>query len=151
VLVAVPPLVPDVALLHAPIGDRFGNLHLEQPYVLDERFAGASRMVVVTVDRLVSTDEVREVGVTIPGHLVAAVAEVPFGAHPSSCYPHHAYDRRHLSEYLDAATDPDAVARYLDDWVLPGEDAYRRRLGDDRLRALKGWSQSTDAWQELFR
>ena len=38
-LVAVPPLRPDVALLHAPIGDARGNLHLDQPYVLDERFA----------------------------------------------------------------------------------------------------------------
>ena len=43
-LVAVPALRPDVALLHAPAGDRYGNLHLEQPYVLDERFASASRL-----------------------------------------------------------------------------------------------------------
>ena len=42
-LVVVPPLAPDVALLHAPIGDAAGNLHLDQPYVLDERFAHASR------------------------------------------------------------------------------------------------------------
>ena len=41
-LIAVPALRPDVALLHAPSGDRYGNLHLEQPYVLDERFASAS-------------------------------------------------------------------------------------------------------------
>ena len=43
-LVAVPALRPDVALLHAPAGDRYGNLHLEQPYVLDERFASAARL-----------------------------------------------------------------------------------------------------------
>ncbi len=102
-LVAVPPLRPDVALLHAPSGDRYGNLHLEQPYVLDERFASASRMVVATVDELVSTEQVTATGVTIPGHLVAAVAHVPFGAHPSSCYPRYAYDRRHLREYVAAA------------------------------------------------
>ena len=53
-----PALRPDVALLHAPAGDRYGNLHLEQPYVLDERFASASRLVVATVDEVVSTEEV---------------------------------------------------------------------------------------------
>jgi glutaconate CoA-transferase subunit A len=151
VLVAVPPLVPDVALLHAPLGDQRGNLHLEQPYVLDERFAGASRMVVATVDRLASSDEVAAAGVTVPGHLVAAVAEVPFGAHPSSCYPHHAYDRRHLADYLAAAADPESLRRYLDEWVMVGEDAYRHRLGEARLQTLQSWSQSPLAWQELFR
>jgi len=65
-LVAVPPLRPDVALLHAPIGDARGNLALDHPYVLDERFAAASAMVVATVDRLVSTEEVAAAGVVIP-------------------------------------------------------------------------------------
>ena len=102
-LVVVPPLRPDVALLHAPIGDARGNLHLDQPYVLDARFAAASRMVVATVDRLVSTEEVAAAGVTIPAHTVAAVVEAPFGAHPSSCYPGYAYDRPHLAAYLEAA------------------------------------------------
>src|SRR5207237_1186390 len=63
-LVAVPPLRPDVTLLHAPLGDRRGNLHLDQPYVLDERFATASRHVVATVDRVASTDEVAAAGIT---------------------------------------------------------------------------------------
>jgi acyl CoA:acetate/3-ketoacid CoA transferase alpha subunit len=69
-LVAVPALRPDVALLHAPSGDRYGNLHLEQPYVLDERFASASRLVIATVDELVSTEEVARSGIVIPAHLV---------------------------------------------------------------------------------
>src|SRR5215211_3358499 len=92
-LVVVPPLRPDVALIHAPLGDRHGNLHLDQPYVLDERFAAASRQVVATVERIASTEEVVAAGVTIPSHLVAAVAAVPYGAHPTSCYPGYAYDR----------------------------------------------------------
>jgi glutaconate CoA-transferase subunit A len=148
-LVAVPALRPDVALLHAPAGDRYGNLHLEQPYVLDERFAGASRMVIATVDELVSTEEVAASGVTIPAHLVAAVAEVPYGAHPSSCYPRYAYDRSHLREYLAAAQSGD-LEKYLAAYVYGGEDSYRMTIGADRLGALAGWSQSTTAWQEMF-
>lgn len=148
-LVAVPPLAPDVALIHAPMGDRHGNLHLDQPYVLDERFAAASAMVVATVDQMVSTEEVAAAGVTIPAHAVAAVAEVPFGAHPSSCYPGYAYDRVHLATYIKAASAGGAdLEGYLDRYVHAGEAAYRLAVDPERL---VGWSISTDAWKELFR
>jgi glutaconate CoA-transferase subunit A len=154
ILVVVPPLRPDVALIHAPLGDRRGNLHLDQPYVLDERFAAASRNVVATVERIASASEVAEAGVTIPGHLVTAVAEVPYGAHPSSCYPRYAYDRPHLAQYVQAATAGEAdLAAYLDRYVTgtPTEEAYRKVIGEERLAAIGNWSASTDAWKELFR
>jgi glutaconate CoA-transferase subunit A len=151
-LVAVPALRPAVALLHAPAGDRYGNLHLEQPYVLDERFAAASQLVIATVDELVGTDEVVAAGVTIPGHLVAAVVEAPFGAHPTSCYPRYAYDRDHLREYVSAAqSGPDGLEKYLATYVNGSEESYRAAVSTDRLAALTTWSQSTAAWQELFR
>jgi glutaconate CoA-transferase subunit A len=148
-LVALPALTPDVALIHAPIGDRHGNLHLDQPYVLDERFAHASRMVVATVDRLVTTDEVAAAGVVIPAHCVAAVVEAPFGAHPSSSYPEYSYDRPHLAAYIAAAgAGGSALAGYLHRYVNAGEDAYRDLIDTDRLTS---WSASDARWQELFR
>ena len=150
-LVAVPARRPDVALLHAPAGDRSGTLHLEQPYVLDERFASASRLVIATVDELVSTEEVVLAGVTIPAHLVAAVAEVPYGAHPSSCYPRYAYDRGHLRDYLAAAeSGPGGLEKYLATYVQGSEEDYRDAVGPDRLGVLAGWSQSVTEWQEIF-
>jgi glutaconate CoA-transferase subunit A len=152
-LVAVPALRPDVALLHAPVGDRYGNLHLEQPYVLDERFASASRAVIATVDELVSPDEVAAAGIVIPAHLVTAVTEVPYGAHPSSCYPRYAYDRDHLREYVAAVqAGPDGAAKYLAAYVRgTGSEAdYRAVIGAERLSVLATWSESTAAWKELF-
>ena len=134
-LVAVPALRPDVALLHAPSGDRYGNLHLEQPYVLDERFASASRMVIATVDELVSPEEVAAAGITVPGHLVAAVAEVPFGAHPPS-YPRYAYDRAHLREYVSAAQAGPMTSTST--W-RPTSRAPRRTTG--RRSARSGWTR----------
>jgi glutaconate CoA-transferase subunit A len=153
ILVAVPPLRPDVALIHAPIGDRRGNLHLDQPYVLDERFAGASRNVVATVERVVSTEEVVAAGVTIPAHLVSSLTEVPFGAHPTSCYPDYAYDRWHIAEYVRCATaGGEELAGYQDTFVkgAPTEESYRKLIGEDRLAALGLWSNSTETWKELF-
>lgn len=154
VLVAVPALRPDVALLHAPLGDRYGNLHLEQPYVLDERFACASSRVVVTVERLASTDEVVAAGVTIAAHMVAAVVEAPFGAHPTSCYPNYAYDRQHLATYTRAAqSGGEDLAGYLKTYVygVASEKEYQGLVGSDRLDQLSTWSESTEHWKGLFQ
>jgi glutaconate CoA-transferase subunit A len=153
-LVAVPPLRPDVALLHAPLGDRHGNLHLDRPYVLDERFAAAALDVVATVERIATTEEVVAAGVTVPAHLVSAIAEVPYGAHPSSCYPGYAYDRSHLAEYVRAATAGDTeLAGYLDRYVTgtADEETYRKVVGEERLARLRRWSISIEEWKELFR
>ena len=110
--------------------------------------------MVATVERVASTEEVAAAGVTIPAHLVHAVAEVPFGAHPSSsCYPDYAYDRPHLAEYVRAATaGGDELAAYLERYVTgtASEQAYRAAVGADRLAGLRRWSDSTAAWQELF-
>jgi glutaconate CoA-transferase subunit A len=105
------------------------------------------------VDRIASTEEVAEAGVTIPAHLVTAVAEVPYGAHPSSCYPGYAYDRPHLAEYVRRAAAGGAdLAGYLDRYVTgtPSEEAYRKVVGEERLARLGRWSTSTGAWKELF-
>lgn len=151
VLVVVPPLQPDVALLHAPFGDSRGNLVMEQPYVLDEHFASASKSVVATVDRIVSTEELTERGITVPAHLVQAVAEVPCGAHPASSYPHYAYDRDAMGAYITAARTEESLAAYLQEWVRATDEAgYRERVGAASLDRLTTWSDSVEAWKELF-
>jgi glutaconate CoA-transferase subunit A len=150
-LMAVPALRPDVALIHASMGDASGNLHFEQPYVLDERFAMASRAVVATVERLVSTEEVSLAGITIPGHLVAAVVEVPFGAHPSSCYPEYGYDRLHIAEWVAAAQTATGADEYLARHVRSIEESeYRELIGGARLEQLTRWAVSESEWEGLF-
>ena len=149
--VAVPPLAPDVALIHAPLGDRSGNLHMEKPYVLDEHFALASGMVIATVDRIAPTEEVAEAGIVIPFYRVAAVAEVPYGAHPTSCYPGYAYDRRHIATWVAAAKTASGAEEYLRTFVTGADEkGYRDLIGRNRLRRLGDYASSVDAWMELF-
>jgi glutaconate CoA-transferase subunit A len=101
---------------------------------------------------VVSTEEVIHAGVTIPAHLVAAVAAVPYGAHPSSCYPNYAYDREHLAEYVQAAqSGGDDLAKYLQQYVFDvDERGYRELIGQRRLDALAGYNVSTASWKEVF-
>ncbi len=149
-LVAVPALAPDVALIHGICADRRGNVHLRRPFVLDERFAHASKRVVVTVERLADTDHVAAEGVVLPSFLVDAVVEMPLGAHPTSCYPQYAYDHVHLREWVEAARSEEGVAAYLARFVTGGgEPAYLDAVGSEQLAGLHDWHESTARWMEL--
>jgi glutaconate CoA-transferase subunit A len=149
-LVAVPALAPDVALIHGLSADRRGNVHLQRPLVLDERFAHAAKRVVVTVEGFADSDTVGQAGIVLPSFLVDAVVEAPLGAHPTSCYPHYTYDRAHLREWVSAAADDAGVAEYLARYVSAGgEAAYQEAVGGERLASLAGWGSSTQRWMEL--
>ena len=127
-----------------------GETLVAVPALRPDVLAAVSALVAAVVE-LVSTDDVVASGVTIPAHLVAAVAEAPFGAHPSSCYPRYAYDRGHLREYVSAAQSGQAdLDKYLATYVNGSEESYRAAVGAGRLAALTTWSQSATAWQELF-
>lgn len=154
----VAPLVPDVALLHAAVSDRHGNLALSEPLLEGVWGAWAARRgVVATVETIV--DDLEGLGhrVRIPAHRVLAVAEAPFGAHPGGCYapglPVVGYGED-IPFWIDAAQaargDFDAWAR---EHVLgpPDHASYLQRLGDDRLIGLRlladpeSWRQDAEA------
>ena len=91
-------------------------------------------------------------GVVLPSFLVDAVVEAPFGAHPTSCYPHYAYDRAHLREWVQAARSEDGVAGYLDRYVTGTPAASRatsRRSATSGWPGSREWQDSTERWMEL--
>jgi glutaconate CoA-transferase subunit A len=156
-LLLVPALAPDVAILHAQYGDAHGNLCIEGPPVADILFAKASRTVIASVEQIVPTSRLVELGgITIPHFYVTAVAEVPFGAHPTACYPFYAYDRPHTRLY-DAAARGGAerfAAEYLKPFVedCADHETYCRAIGgEETRRRLASWSESTEAWLALYR
>ncbi|MEC4749536.1 CoA-transferase [Methylomicrobium sp. Wu6] len=154
-LVLVPPLQPDVAVLHAHFADRHGNLHIEGPPVADILFAKASRKVIVTVEEILEHEDLAEKGVTIPYFYVTAVCEVRYGAHPTSCYPNYAYDRRHTQHYYDQARQGAEVFRenYLKPFVsqCPDHRVYLEAIGGrERLNRLTTWRESDEQWRSLY-
>jgi glutaconate CoA-transferase subunit A len=154
-LVLVPALKPDVAILHAHFADRHGNLHIEGPPVADVLFAKASRKVVVTVEEIIEHEELARKGVTIPYFYVTAVCEIPYGAHPTSCYPNYAYDRQHTHHYYDQAKQGAEVFRenYLKPFLYqcPNHRDYLEAVGGrKRLNALAAWGESDEQWMSLY-
>ncbi|MGH8760456.1 MAG: CoA transferase subunit A [Burkholderiales bacterium] len=154
-LVLVPALQPDVAILHAHYGDAHGNLQIQGPPVADVLFAKASRKVIATVEKIVPPEQLTEVGVTIPYFYVTALAEVPYGAHPTACYPFYAYDRHHTAEYYRFASDGAEPFRdhYLQPYVYgcPSHAEYLEAIGGaEALKRLASWQQGSDAWMDLY-
>jgi glutaconate CoA-transferase subunit A len=154
-LVLVPALRPDVAILHAQYGDVHGNLHIEGPPVADILFAKAAKKVIATVEKLVPTEQLATKGVTIPYFYVTALAEVPYGAHPTACYPFYAYDRRHTAEYYRIARE--GAERFRSDYLQPyvygcaSHADYLEAIGGSTvLERLASWQDSVEVWTSLY-
>jgi len=154
-IVLVPAIEPDVAILHAQYGDARGNLRIEGPPVADILFAKAAKRVIATVEKMVSSEEITQMGITIPYFYVTALSEIPYGAHPTACYPLYAYDRQHTGEYYRLASNGQESfhSHYLIPFVYECHthaDYLKKIGGDETLKRLESWQQSHDNWMALY-
>jgi acyl CoA:acetate/3-ketoacid CoA transferase alpha subunit/acyl CoA:acetate/3-ketoacid CoA transferase beta subunit len=148
------PLVPDVALLHAPVADTDGNVAIHPPLLEGVWGALAARRgAIVTVERVV--DDLRPWAhlVRIPAHRVLAVCEVELGAHPGGCFPGVLPVDGYGEDYdfwveARAATRADTYDDWIRHWVLDVDDqpAYLERLGAARVTSLRDRADP-DSWQ----
>lgn len=122
-LLIVPAIKPDVALFHAPIADRRGNVWVGRRRELFT-LAHASVKSVITVEEICDGNLLEDellAGSTIPAFYVEAVALVPRGAWPLKLGSRYPEDTAHLQEYMRLAATEEGFRRYLDLYV------YRRR------------------------
>lgn len=112
-LVAVPALFPDVAVLHVHEADCYGNCRLRGTTVADLPLARAAKRLIVSCERLISNDEIRNdpSQTLIPYFCVDAVCEVPYGSYPGNMPYEYFSDEDHLREWLQVEED---AAQYLD-------------------------------------
>lgn len=115
-IVLVPALKGDVALFHAPMADRDGNVWIGTNREL-VTMAHAAEKTIITVEKLCDRnlldDPVRAAG-TLAGFYVEAVAVAPRGAWPLSLADHYPADAPHLAEYARLAATPEGFAGYLE-------------------------------------
>ena len=137
---AVPPLKPDVTIVHAQRADAAGNTQVWGLLGCQKEAAFAADRVIVVVEELVDESVIRADPnrTIIPGLIVDAVVVEPFGAHPS--YVQGAYDRDNRF-YLDwdaITKDEDSLQAWLREWVydLDGRASYKAKLGAERVAAL---------------
>jgi glutaconate CoA-transferase subunit A len=141
VIYAVPPLKPDVTIVHAQRADSAGNTQVWGLLGCQKEAAFAADRVIVVVEELVDEAVIRADPnrTIIPGLIVDAVVVEPFGAHPS--YVQGAYDRdnRFYLDWDPISRDETATQDWLQDWVydLDGRAAYVERLGAERVASLR--------------
>jgi acyl CoA:acetate/3-ketoacid CoA transferase alpha subunit len=138
-VVLLPPVSPDVVVIHGHRGDRHGNVQIWGATSVIEEQARAGATVVATVEQLVDSSEIRVTPerTVVPGMLVARIAEVPYGAHPTGMYRLYDADYAYIREYVEASRDAARFATYLADVAGDYHRAYLARLGVRRLLGLR--------------
>lgn len=137
---AVPPLNPDVTIVHAQRADAAGNTQLWGLLGCQKEAAFAAERVIVVVEELVDEAVIRADPnrTAIPGLIVDAVVVEPYGAHPS--YVQGRYDRDNDAYVAwDAiARDPARLAAWLEEWVhgVPDRAAYVAKLGAEAIARI---------------
>ena len=137
----VPPLNPDVTIIHAQRADGDGNVQAWGIVGVQREAALAARRVIAVVEELVDTSVVRDDPdrTLLPGTVVDAVCVEPFGAHPSFVQGYYDRDNAFYRDWDAISREPARLAAWLDEWVfgLDGRAAYVDRLGREALEALR--------------
>ena len=137
---AVPPLKPDVTVIHAQRADAAGNTQVWGLLGCQKEAAFAADRVIVVVEELVDEAVIRADPnrTIVPGIIVDAVVVEPWGAHPSYVQGRYDRDNRFYRDWDPISRDPAATEQWLRDWVhdLDGRSAYVEKLGAERLREL---------------
>ncbi len=120
----LPACYPDVVLMHVHRCDKYGNCQIDGIVVEDFELARAARRLIVTTEKIVDEDVIREhpQRTIIPYYLVDAVIEVPYGAHPTLVPDRYYFDEAHIGEWLRFSKTDEGATEYLDRYVYGVED-----------------------------
>ncbi len=110
-LTAFPAIGCDVAVIHALVADRVGNVRLNRNRAIDLELAFVAKTVIVTAETVV--DELTT-DIDFIGSLVTGVVHAPGGAYPTSCHPNYPVGGGELLKYIDACNG-DRFQQYLDE------------------------------------
>jgi glutaconate CoA-transferase subunit A len=118
-IVVLPAIAPDVALFHAPLADREGNVWIGRRREL-MTLAHAARRTLVTVESISATslfaDESLAAGV-IPALYIEAAIEARRGAWPLGLWDAYEADEAFLADYAAKAKTEAGFAEALGRWL----------------------------------
>ena len=140
-VVVVPPLNPDVAIIHVQRCDVEGNAQIWGIIGEQKEAAFAARRVILTAEEIVGEEVIRSDPnrTLIPGFLVDAVCHTPYCAHPSYTQGYYDRDNSFYLAWDKLSERQEEVRKYLDEWVygLPDRAAYWEKLGRETHQRLK--------------
>lgn len=139
-IAVVPPLNPDVAIIHAQRADVHGNTQLWGLLGIQKEVAFAADKVIVVVEQIVDEEIIRgdPNRTLIPGLIVDAVVHEPYGAHPSYVQGYYDRDNEFYLKWDEISREQASTEAWLEEWVYGVKDRaeYLRKLGNDALARL---------------
>jgi glutaconate CoA-transferase subunit A len=118
-IVLLPAIKPDVALFHAPMADRNGNVWIGRQREL-ATMAHAAQRTVVTVEKIEDRDFLADpfmAAGTLPAFYVHAIAVAERGSWPLPLPDFYPIDAAHVAEYARLAATAEGFRDYLDRYV----------------------------------
>ena len=136
-IILVPAYRPDVAVIHVHEASADGTAAIKQCAFGDRMIAASAKKTIITTEKIISKEKIcdQTSSNTIPGMCVAAVAEVPYGSHPTQMDMVYDYDPLFFAEYVQASRDAECFKRWLEQWVYGVKDhhEYIERVGKEKL------------------
>jgi glutaconate CoA-transferase, subunit A len=140
-VIVVPPLHPDVTIVHVQRADANGNAQIWGIIGEQKEAAFAARHVILTAEEIVAEEIIRSDPnrTIIPEFIVDAVCHVPFCAHPSYTQGYYDRDNTFYLQWDKISESRSAVQNYLEEWVYGVKDraAYWDKLGAAAQEQLK--------------
>jgi len=134
-LYVVPPVHPDVTIVHAQRADRLGNTQVWGLTGVQAEAVFAARRAVVVVEEVVPDEVVRSDPnrTVIPAHAVDAVVVCPWGTHPSFAQGYYDRDNDFYRAWSQISADPGRLRSWIDEWIHGTRDHadYVAKLGAD--------------------
>lgn len=135
VVYAVPPLNPDVAIIHVQRATVGGDAQVWGLPGCQKEAAFASESVIVVCEEVVDECVVRSDPnrTILPSGIVDAVVEAPGGCHPSFVQGYYDRDNHFYQNWDAISRDPDRLTGWLQEWVfdLADHGEYREKLGQE--------------------
>lgn len=136
----VPPLNPDVTVVHAQRADRLGNVQVWGIVGAQQDAAFAAKTVIATVEEIVDVDVIRSDPnrTLLPAQAVSAVVHCPRGAHPSYAQGFYDRDNAFYREWETISRSPDLIDAWLQTFVygVADREGYLAALEPGRLDGL---------------
>ena len=119
VVYVVPPLIPDVSIVHAQRADAAGDTQIWGLLGCQKEAAFAAKRVIVVCEEVVDESVIRRDPnrTVIPGAIVDAVVEQPFACHPSFAQGYYDRDNAFYLAWDKIAKDQESLDAWLREWV----------------------------------
>ncbi len=146
-IAVLPPSEPDVGVMHSQYADEEGNVLALGPAGSDGWLLRAAKKRVVTVEKIVSKEFVKEhkVHTFMPGFMVDAVCEVPYGAHPYGLVDCYDLDASFQKDYSEKSKSQEGFDEWAREWIFRVNERseYLKKVGEDNLGRITNQRFST--------